>query len=464
MPEVAADTPEALLTSWPIAENQPYVATDVIVTVETAKAAVDVEAEADGLIIKMLVEPGTNVQVGDAIALIGTPGESVDDIDAALANLGVSVPNRKIGPSVPPSGTTPIHADGPDATTEPEATPPAGGVDTTPSLEGHAATRGTTEPCNPTNTDTDLPSTRLFASPLARRMARDAGLTFDGLTGSGPHGRIVRRDVQLAVTQQTARPASTTPTPTVETSRPTVSAPLPTSAPASPPAAAGYTDLPLSKLRRLIARRLTESKSNIPHFYLSASVRFGAVLTLRQQLNAVSAAKVSVNDMIVKAVACAYQAVPAANAIWAPDAVRRFETVDLGIAVAVEAGLVTPVLRGVDTLSLTALAATTRDVAERARAGKLKQDELEGGTATISNLGMFATESFSAIINPPQSAILAVGAARLEPVVTAKGRVKVDTVLHMTVSVDHRAIDGALAAQWLQALVTIIEDPLRIVA
>jgi pyruvate dehydrogenase E2 component (dihydrolipoamide acetyltransferase) len=226
-----------------------------------------------------------------------------------------------------------------------------------------------------------------------------------------------------------------------------------------------YTEIPHTRLRRLIAARLTESVQTAPHFYLRASVRADRLLALRTDLNTGAApdAKVSVNDLVVKAVGAAHMLVPELNVTWGPDAVRAYESVDVAVAVATDAGLVTPVVRGVPDLSVTALARTVRDLAERARAGRLQQRELEGGTISVTNLGMFGTEEFAAIINPPQAAILAVGAARPEPVV-ADGELELGTVMRLTLSVDHRPVDGVTGARWLAALVDLLEHPARVLA
>jgi pyruvate dehydrogenase E2 component (dihydrolipoamide acetyltransferase) len=444
MPEIAANTEEATLTEWPVAENQPFTAGVVIATVETAKAAVDIEAEADGAIIKTLVTPGTDVNVGDAIALIAAPGEKVDDIDAVLAKLG-------IGTAKNTSDAVAVAAVVPDASSEPEVQRPASDDRLPEPTPAPAATNGQ--------------QARVFASPLARRMARDAGIDFDSLTGTGPGGRIVRRDVEQAIARQKASTPAATSDPgaaaSLEVASRTVQQARSTTAPASP---GTYTDVPHSKLRKVVAQRLTESKRNIPHFYLRGTAEVDRLLTLRADLNAVSPVKISVNDLVVKAVAQAHVSVAGLNVIWTENGMREFDSVDLGIAVATDNGLVTPVLRAVERMSISSVATATRDFAARAKQGGLKQAELEGGCATITNLGMYGTEEFGAIINPPQSSILAVGAARREPVVTAKGRVRSATTMRVTLSVDHRAIDGALAAEWMRAFLAILEQPLQILA
>jgi pyruvate dehydrogenase E2 component (dihydrolipoamide acetyltransferase) len=223
----------------------------------------------------------------------------------------------------------------------------------------------------------------------------------------------------------------------------------------------GYTDRPHTRIRKAIAARLTESKNVAPHFYLRGSANVGELLALRTTINDSAAVKVSVNDLVVKAAAAAHAAVPTMNVIWTADAIRQYDTVDLAIAVASDGGLVTPVVRNVTGQSITAIAAVTRDLAERARGGGLKQHELVGGTMTISNLGMYGTEEFAAIINPPQSAILAVGGAKKQPVVI-DDQVTIATVVQFTLSVDHRPVDGAVAAEWMKTFVEIVENPMRI--
>ena len=239
-------------------------------------------------------------------------------------------------------------------------------------------------------------------------------------------------------------------------------APQPLPAP-TPLPSAGFTDVPHTRLRRAIAARLTESKQNAPHFYLRGSAQVDRLLALREELNAGDGARVSVTDLVVKAVARAHVLVPALNVVWSADAVRHFTAVDVAVAVATDNGLVTPVLRGVENLSVTAVSAAVRDRAERARAGRLQQQELEGGVITVTNLGMFGTEEFAAIINPPHAAILAVGAVRAEPVVR-DGALAVGQVLRCTLSVDHRPVDGVDAARWMRCFIGLLEAPLRILA
>jgi pyruvate dehydrogenase E2 component (dihydrolipoamide acetyltransferase) len=286
---------------------------------------------------------------------------------------------------------------------------------------------------------------RIFSSPLARKLAKDAGLTLEELTGSGPHGRILRRDVDQAVAQRGEVEPAAVPAPSVSRT------------------AASYEDVPHSLIRRATATRLTTSKQTAPHFYLRATPRADELVALRAELNDGAAAKISLNDLVVKAVAAAHQRVPEMNAVWTPDAVRRFSRVDIALAVATDRGLMTPVVRDVASLTVTALGAQVRDLAGRARDGKLKQHELEGGSISVTNLGMYGVEEFAAIINPPQAAILAVGAVRDEPVVEV-GAVVPGKVMTVTLSVDHRPVDGVVAAQWMAAFVQLIEHPVRMLA
>jgi pyruvate dehydrogenase E2 component (dihydrolipoamide acetyltransferase) len=261
---------------------------------------------------------------------------------------------------------------------------------------------------------------------------------------------VLRRDVDAAVEARAARP------PVQEQVRPGAATPAATAPGAT------YREVPHSRMRRAISARLTRSKQEVPHFYVRATVRVDKLVKLRTRVNEAPDTRVSVNDLVVKAVARAHRLVPEANVVWTPEAMRELSDVDVAVAVTTETGLLTPVVRRVDTLPLSAVSAAVRDLATRARSGRLRQDELEGGSITVTNLGMFGTEEFAAIINPPQSAILAVGAARREPVVGKRGRLTAATTMKLTLSVDHRAIDGALAARWMSALVSVIEDPLQI--
>ena len=427
MPEIATGTTEAVLSSWSVAENASVSARDVVATVETAKAVVDVEAETDGVILRLLVEPGAEVETGAPIALVGAAGESVSDLDAALRDLGVTdVPTTPatVEPHREPAGEVAVDV--------PEAAP-------APSPLAGAAESSSVSSSTGSNGSNGHARGRVFASPLARRLAHESGLRVEDLSGTGPGGRIVRRDVERAQAVASTGQA--------RESR----------------GAAGFRDVPHSKLRRLVADRLTESKTTAPHFYLRATVPVDRLLALRAELNDGAETRISVNDLVVKAVARAHVAVPDLNVTWGPDAVRHYDSVDVAVAVATDNGLVTPVLRGVEDMTITTVARTTRDLAERARSGQLRQHELEGGSISVTNLGMHGTEEFAAIINPPQAAILAVGAAREEPV-AVDGRLEVATVMRLTLSVDHRPVDGVIGARWLAALTDLLEHPARILA
>ena len=434
MPAVAASTTEAVLMRWPFAVGTAFAAKDVIATVETEKALVDVEAEAAGRILVTLVDEGAEVSVGAPIAVICGVDEQVPNVAAALAALGVgeaaAVAEASPAPVVAPTHQAPIATAPVPAAAAPAASP--------------------------------SPSGRLFVSPLARRMASEAGLLLADLVGTGPGGRIVRRDVEAAVAQRVALEEAQLPTSAASAAPVADVVPADTSAaPAEP--ATGWVDEPLSRMRRLVAARLTESKTTAPHFYVKGSARIDRLLALRAELNAGGGTRVSVNDLVVKAVGHAHVLEPGLNVIWTGDALRRFDRVDVAVAVATDKGLVTPVVRGVDRLSLSATAAATADYVARAKSGGLQQHELEGGSVTVTNLGMFGVEEFSAILNPPQASILAVGAARQEPVVM-DGLVGVATVLRVTLSVDHRPVDGATAARWMAGFVALLETPLRILA
>jgi pyruvate dehydrogenase E2 component (dihydrolipoamide acetyltransferase) len=447
MPEIATGTTEAVLSSWSVAENSPVSARDVVATVETAKAVVDVEAETDGVILRLLVQPGAEVETGAPIALLGKAGESVTDLDSALRDLGVadvpetpatvepdSEPSADVAVEVPEAATTPEPSPADDVDV-PAPAPPTAGQDQAARSDGHQPGR-------------------VFASPLARRLAHEAGLSVEDLSGTGPGGRIVRRDVERAQAEGGAAAPVTQP------AAARAGAPGPET---GSRAAAGFRDVPHSRLRRLVAERLTESKTTAPHFYLRATVPVDRLLALRAELNDGAETRISVNDLVVKAVARAHVAVPELNVTWQPDAVRHYDSVDVAVAVATDNGLVTPVLRSVEDMTITTVARTTRDLADRARSGQLRQHELEGGSISVTNLGMYGTEELAAIINPPQAAILAVGAAREEPV-AVDGRLGVATVMRLTLSVDHRPVDGVIGARWLAALTDLLEHPARILA
>jgi len=464
LPGVSADSDEAALEGWSVKAGQKIAAGDVVATVETEKAVVDIECDQDGVVHALVVEAGTLVPVGDPIAVLLAPDEDPAAGDALLAELGLGpgADTAESPPELPPAAPAaqdPAPAavvPAEPAAQEPVPATPAAGAPGAPS--GPAATGG-----------------RIFASPLARRMARDAGLGLEQLDGTGPGGRIVRDDVLRAIaaaqTQPPATPPASEASPPATTcaaragsaaAEPSVAAPAtPTGAVTVRTSAYGpYEEIPHSKLRRLVASRLQASKQDAPHFYLRARVRVDELLALRATVNASSPVRVSVNDFFVRAAARALVDVPEMNVVWTPDAVLRFERADVSVAVASERGLVTPVVRGADSLSLGALSTAVKDLVARAGEGRLQQDELEGGALTVTNLGMYGVREFDAIINPPQVGILAVGAAVAEPVVVDR-EVQVATVVHLTLSVDHRPVDGVVAARFLARLTEIVENPLQ---
>jgi pyruvate dehydrogenase E2 component (dihydrolipoamide acetyltransferase) len=446
VPEVAAGATEAVLSEWLVAENASFAAGDPIVVIETDKAVVEVPAEIDAVLLRRLVTGGTPVEVGAPIALLGDASDGDGDLDRLLAELGVAAtPTTDADSRAPAFGS--VHA-APEPETAPE--PDVAGSAPAPQA-APALPQSTPAPTSPVpSAPSANGSGRVFASPLARRILAQAGLSTDGITGTGPGGRIVRRDAEAALQRASAEAG---PPPAAG---PTVTAPSP-----GPTSERGYRDVPHTRMRRAIAARLTASKQSIPHFYVKRTVRLDALLELRRGLNEVSPQKISVNDLLLKAVALAHVAVPDANAIWTDDAVRVFDSVDVAVAVASDRGLVTPVLRDVQGSTPSAIARQTREFVRLANEGKLAQTDLEGGSIAVTNLGMYGVEEFAAIINPPQSSILAVGAAVPAPVVV-EGTVEVASVLTVVLSVDHRVIDGALAAHWMDTLVSIVEQPLRL--
>ncbi len=408
MPEVLAGSAEAAIQTWLVTPGQALSVGVPLAEVETEKAVVEYASEHEGTVLQLLVAEGVSVKVGDPIAVVGAEGEAVDVTSAS--------------PEVEAPAQAPAAAAAPAAVPQPAPAPAPAAVAPAVSAEPGDA------------------SGRQFISPLVRRLARERGLDLSTVQGSGPGGRIVRRDLDGVAAAPASTPViSTTATTSGETQHPT-------------------TEVPHSPMRRAIARRLTESKSTVPHFYLVADCRVDRLLELRKEANATASTKISVNDFVLKAAAAAFLDVPEANATWGETAVTRYSTVDMSVAVAIEGGLVTPVLRSVETLSLTEIARQVGDYAERARAGKIRQHELEGGSFAVSNLGMYGVTEFSAIINPPQSAILAVGLARPQAIVV-DGAIEVATIMTVTLSADHRVLDGALAAQWLAAFVKHVENP-----
>ena len=425
MPEVLANSTEAALVAWLVAEGEAVSVGQPLAEIETEKAIVEYAAETDGVVVRLLASPGDSIVVGAPIAVVAAAGEADVDVEGLLAGGdGALAPAQEPETSAEPKE----HVQG------------SASKDVAEVHDG----QGPLQPADD--------SGRQFASPLVRRLARERGVDLAEVVGTGPNGRIVRRDLEAIASG--ARPA-----PVVLPVA--AAAPTPAAAAAPAPAGARFTDIPHTRMRKAIARRLTESKSSVPHFYLVADCRVDALLELRRQVNEASPRKISVNDFVVKAVAAALIEVPAANTIWTDSAARCFDEVDVAIAVSTDGGLLTPVLRGVESMSLLEVSSTIAELAERARAGRLLQEELEGGSFSVSNLGMYGVEQFSAILNPPQSGILAVGSAK-ERAIVVDGQVAIGSVMTVTLSADHRVLDGALAAEWLTAFVKKVETPLSI--
>jgi pyruvate dehydrogenase E2 component (dihydrolipoamide acetyltransferase) len=416
MPALSPTMTEGTLTRWLKKEGEDVRAGDVIAEIETDKATMEVEAVDEGVLGRILVADGTEgVKVNEPIAILVDQGEAVPSAAPAPAKPTPAAPKQEAKAPEPP----------------PRPAPPQSG-------NGHDAAAGE----------------RIFVSPLARRMAKQAGLDIAGLKGSGPNGRIVKADIEGAL--QKGAPAAPQRAP----------APAPVARPPAP-IAAPHTLVPHSSIRKVIARRLTEAKSTIPHFYVSMDVEIDALIKLMGELNAKSPKEgpdvylITINDLVIKASAAALRRVPTVNAAWTDDGMALFDDVDISVAVAIPDGLITPIVRRADQKGLATISREMKDLAGRARAGKLKPEEFQGGGFSISNMGMFGVSEFAAIINPPQAAILAVAAGQKRPVVKHDA-LGIATVMTCTLSVDHRVVDGALGARWLREFKRIVEDPLSL--
>jgi pyruvate dehydrogenase E2 component (dihydrolipoamide acetyltransferase) len=424
MPALSPTMTEGTLARWLKNEGDTVKSGDVIAEIETDKATMEVEAVDEGILGKILVQGGTEgVAVNATIAILVEQGEAV------------------------PSGDAPAPAAKKEAAPQAEA----------PKVE--AAKPAEAKPA-PAQADASKGG-RVFASPLARRIAQQAGIDLSGITGSGPNGRIVKADVEGA---------SAAPKPAPKQEAAPAAAPAPAAPPKPSPApvfTAPHKAVPNSSMRKVIARRLSESKSTVPHFYVSMDMQIDALLKLRADLNArapkdgAGAFKLSVNDLVIKAVARVLRQYPNVNASWTDEAIIQYDDVDISIAVSIPDGLITPIIRKADQKGLAAISAEMKDLAARAKTGKLKPEEFQGGGFSISNMGMFGVKDFSAIINPPQAGILAVSAGEQRPVVK-DGALAIATVMTCTLSVDHRVVDGALAAEFIAALKKVVEDPLSL--
>ena len=420
MPALSPTMTTGTLAKWLVGEGDRVNSGDVIAEIETDKATMEVESVDDGVMAKIFVDAGTeNVAVGAVIAVLAEDGETASDV----AKAGLQEPSSPV----------PVTSVAAEAKERAEPAPvTAAPVKAVPAPQ----TKSSDEP-------------RIYASPLARRIAADRNIALEGITGSGPYGRILRRDVESAATapiaQTTAALAGATP------------------AGATPAGATQQGDSYLvanSQMRKAIASRLQDSKQQAPHFYLTVDCVIDNLLEARKSLNAKAAEgiKISVNDMIIRAAAMALIAVPEANASWEGENTRLFRHADIAMAVAIDGGLITPIVWAAEQKGLAALSQVTADLAARARDGKLAANEYTGGSFTISNLGMFGVREFAAVINPPHGGILAVGAGEQRPIVI-DGNLAVATVMSVTLSADHRAVDGAVGARWLQAFKGFVENP-----
>ncbi|WP_192244973.1 pyruvate dehydrogenase complex dihydrolipoamide acetyltransferase [Mesorhizobium silamurunense] len=444
MPALSPTMEEGNLAKWLVKEGDKVSPGDVIAEIETDKATMEVEAVDEGTVAKLVVPAGTEgVKVNAVIAILAGEGE---DAGAAAKSDGGAAPKAEAPKADAAKAEAPKEAPKPAAI----AAPAPAKAEPAPVANGHAG------------------GERVFASPLARRIAKDAGVDVAALSGSGPHGRVVKADVEAAIASGGAKAA------------PAAKAPAGAQAPAAKPmsddqvlklfAEGSYELVPHDNMRKTIARRLVEAKSTIPHFYLTLDCELDALLALRTQLNAaapmkktekgeVPAYKLSVNDMVIKAMAMALMAVPDANASWTDNAMVKHKHADVGVAVSIPGGLITPIIRRADEKTLSTISNEMKDLASRARSRKLKPEEYQGGTTAVSNLGMFGVKDFAAVINPPHATILAVGAGE-ERAVVKKGEIKIATMMSVTLSTDHRAVDGALGAELLGAFKRIIENPM----
>ncbi|MBV8168387.1 MAG: pyruvate dehydrogenase complex dihydrolipoamide acetyltransferase [Alphaproteobacteria bacterium] len=421
MPALSPTMTEGKLAKWHVKVGDAVKSGQVVCEIETDKATMEVEAVDEGKIGQLVVAEGAEgVKVNAVIAILLEEGETEVSKGAAPPPAAAAAPASSApGPTPPaPAGAVAAAAPKPAAAVPQPATTPSGG--------------------------------RIFASPLARRIAAEKGLDLSRIKGSGPHGRIVKADVESA--KPGAAPAAAP-----------AAAPRPTPAPSAQPVfvAPGDTRVPHTAIRKVIARRMLESKQTVPHFYLTVDLEIDALLAARQAINAVAekkGTKVSVNDMMIKACAKALRDHPDCNASWTEDEMIQYGAVDISVAVATDRGLITPIVRNADLKGLGQIATEMKDLAARAKVGKLKLDEFQGGGFTISNLGMFGINSFAAIINPPQAMILAVGMGE-ERAVVRKGQVVARNMMSCTLAVDHRVVDGAMGAQYLQTLRAYVEQP-----
>ena len=439
MPALSPTMEEGTLAKWLVKPGDTVSAGDIMAEIETDKATMEFEAVDEGTIASIAVEAGTEgVKVGTVIAILAEEGEDVDEAAAAA-----------------PSGDE-----------EPAEEKPAKDESEDKSEPAKAAPRESAKPARASvDTDTKAPAApkddsgeRIIASPLARRIAEQNGVDLSTITGSGPRGRIVKADVESAEGGSAKSAADTSPPKDKDGAKSSAKAP-------ASDHGAPYEEEKLSNVRKVIARRLTESKQQVPHYYLAVDIRLDALLDLRKQLNAgleADGVKLSVNDLLIKALARALMRVPDCNVSYQGDTLHRYSRADVSVAVAAPSGLITPIITEADTRGLASISAHMKELAEKAREGKLQPHEYQGGTASLSNLGMFGIKQFDAVINPPQGMIMAVGAGEQRPYVV-DGALQVATVMTASGSFDHRAIDGATGAQLMEAFKNLIENPMGLV-
>ncbi len=439
MPALSPTMEEGTLAKWLVKPGDTVSAGDIMAEIETDKATMEFEAVDEGTIASIAVEAGTEgVKVGTVIAILAEEGEDVDEAAAAA-----------------PSGDE-----------EPAEEKPAKDESEDKSEPAKAAPRESAKPARASvDTDTKAPAApkddsgeRIIASPLARRIAEQNGVDLSTITGSGPRGRIVKADVESAEGGSAKSAADTSAPKDKDGAKSSAKAP-------ASDHGAPYEEEKLSNVRKVIARRLTESKQQVPHYYLAVDIRLDALLDLRKQLNAgleADGVKLSVNDLLIKALARALMRVPDCNVSYQGDTLHRYSRADVSVAVAAPSGLITPIITEADTRGLASISTNMKELAEKAREGKLQPHEYQGGTASLSNLGMFGIKQFDAVINPPQGMIMAVGAGEQRPYVV-DGALQVATVMTASGSFDHRAIDGATGAQLMEAFKNLIENPMGLV-
>ncbi|HLK92263.1 MAG TPA: pyruvate dehydrogenase complex dihydrolipoamide acetyltransferase [Polyangia bacterium] len=470
MPQLSDTMKIGVLQKWRKNEGDAIKPGEVLAEVETDKAVMDFEAYDPGVLLKRLIADGASVPVGTPIAIIGKAGEDVSKlVEEAKARAGAKPAAKAEAPKPAPAA----------APAAPPAPAPKAPTPPTAPVNGQAARPSAPPAPRPAAPAAGAAATKVLASPLARKLATDLGVDLRTVQGTGPGGRIVERDVkavadggapaQGAIDWHAAEEAPATAPATASAPRASAAAPLPAQlvperrAEARPATTAPSDDVvkPLSMMRRTIAARLLEAKTTVPHFYLTADIDMDAAMEFREQVAQVHGAKLSVNDLVLKACALALRRVPEANASFGEEAITQHARVDIGMAVAIEDGLITPVIRDADKKTIGQIATEAREMAKRARDRKLRPEEYTGATFSVSNLGMMGIRDFAAIINPPEGAILAVGTVRKEPVVK-NDKIVVGQRMSITLSCDHRVIDGALGAKLLQAIVAILEKPISL--